>query len=422
MEERNYSILIVGTLGLLLLLFLCLCSAASYVVGTELLGDLNPQATAPVVVITRVITPSGQNPSLPPTFAPLTPRPGGVVSTPVWQPTPLPYDPDADYETRLLVGIYAAVNPSVVYIETEEGSGSGFVWDSDGHIVTNFHVVHGAEQIVVKFWDEREAQATLVGEDADSDLAVIRVPSEGIDLRPVRLGDSTNLHVGERAIAIGNPFGLEGTMTTGIISALGRGISAPSNYIIPEAIQTDAAVNPGNSGGPLLNARGEVIGIVAQIRSPVRANAGIGFAVPIHIAKRVVPALIKEGKYEHPFIGIRGLTLSPQLNKALGLPPDLRGAYVLEVLPGYPAEKAGIRGGRERVDYPLGQDENGATMYLKKGGDVIIAINDQPVHKFIDLLVYLYRYASPGDTVILTVLRDGKELRIPVTLGVRPHQ
>ncbi len=416
MEDRNYNILIAGTLGLFLLLVLCLCSAVSYVVGSELLGDLNSQATRPAIVITRVITPANPIPPSSQALATPTPQSDSAVSPPFL------YDPEADYETRLLEGIYAAVNPSVVYIETDEGSGSGFVWDADGHIVTNFHVVHGAEKIVVKFWDEREARAVLKGEDADSDLAVIQVSPDGLDLRPVRLGDSTNLHVGERAIAIGNPFGLEGTMTTGIISALGRSIAAPSNYIIPEAIQTDAAVNPGNSGGPLLNARGEVIGIVAQIRSPVRANAGIGFAVPIHIAKRVVPALIQYGKYEHPFIGIRGLTLSPELNKALGLPPDLRGAYVVEVLPGYPAEKAGLRGGHERVNYPLGEGEDGSVVYLKKGGDVIIAINDQPVHKFVDLLVYLYRYASPGDTVVLTILRDGQELQVPVTLGVRPRQ
>ena len=415
MDDRNYNVLIAGTLGLLLVLFLCLCLAVSYVVGTELVSDLSERPTEPVTIITRVITVAPQH-----TATPVAPR---AVATPTPPPPlPSPYNPEEDYETRLMVWIYQTVNPSVVYIDTEEGSGSGFVWDTQGHIVTNFHVVHAAEEITVKFWDEREVQARLIGEDADSDLAVILVPTQGIELHPARLGDSTNLRVGERAIAIGNPFGLAGTMTTGIISALGRGIYAPSNYIIPEAIQTDAAVNPGNSGGPLVNARGEVIGIVSQIRSPVRANSGIGFAVPIHIAKRVVPALIEHGKYEHPFIGIRGITLFPALNEALGLPPDLRGAYVLEVLPGYPAEKAGIRGGTEPTDFPLDDDESGRSTYLKKGGDVIIAINDQPVHKFIDLLVYLYRYASPGDTVVLTVLRDGQELRIPVTLGVRPHQ
>jgi len=333
-----------------------------------------------------------------------------------------PYDPQKDIETQLLVWIYAHVNPSVVNIQTDQASGSGFVWDKQGHIVTNFHVIQDAKKIKVRFADDTEARATLVGEDADSDLAVIKVDPEGLRLVPVVVGDSTRLHVGERAIAIGNPFGLAGTMTAGIISALGRSIAAPSNYLIPEAIQTDAAVNPGNSGGPLLDARGEVIGVVSQIRSPVRANSGIGFAVPIHIAKRVVPVLIEKGSYQHPFIGISGITLSPEINKVLGFPKDLRGAYVNQALKDYPAAKAGVRGGTENTDYVIGLDSQGNPLYLKKGGDVIIAINDRTVRRFDDLLIYLFRYASPGDTVTLTVLREGKELKIPVTLGVRPHQ
>ncbi len=421
MEGRNTKALVVGGLSLLTALFLCLCVALAYYVGTQFVEDLSKEPTAPLV-ITRVILPTPESTPHPTPTQVVQPVPTLVVPTPP-PPPPLPPLPEGtDYETALLVRIYEEVNPSVVYIGTGEGSGSGFVWDTEGHIVTNFHVVHGAEEIRVRFWDGREASAEIVGEDADSDLAVIKVDPRGLELRPVRLGDSLKVRVGERAIAIGNPFGLVGTMTAGIVSAVGRSINAPSNYLIPEAIQTDAAVNPGNSGGPLLNSRGEVIGIVSQIRSPVRANAGIGFAVPIHIAKRVVPGLIREGKYEHPFIGISGTTLSPEVNEVLGFPPDLRGAYVNKVVPGYGADKAGIRGGSERTDYVLGYDEQGRPEYLYKGGDVIIAINDYPVRKFDDLLVYLFRYASPGDTVTLTVLRDGKEIKIPVTLTARPRQ
>ncbi len=428
MESRNRGALIIGVVSLLAVLFLCVSLALAYYVGSRLINDLSSPQVTPIV-ITRVIQPAQ---SLQPTPAPMEPTPTPVspttrvqpveTPTPRPTPTPIPLPTGTDYETELLVRIYEEVNPSVVYIDTESGSGSGFVWDTEGHIVTNYHVVHGAETIKVKFWDDREATASLVGEDADSDLAVVKVDPNGLDLRPVRLGDSTRVRVGERAIAIGNPFGLAWTMTVGIVSAIGRTIPAPSNYAIPEAIQTDAAVNPGNSGGPLLNGRGEVIGIVSQIRSPVRANSGVGFAVPIHIAKRVVPVLIAKGKYEHPFIGIRGTTLSPEMNEVLGLPRDLRGAYVIAVVPGYGAEKAGIRGGTRRTDYVLGYDDAGRPEYLYAGGDVIIAIEDQPVKKFDDLLIYLYRYASPGDTVTLTILREGKELKIPVTLSVRPRQ
>ena len=419
MDSRQRTTLLVGLLAFLFIVFLCLCLVLAYMVGSAVVSSPG-EATVEVTVVP------------PPTVVTLpleTPvAPTAPIVTPVPTPTPqrqvqlAPYDPSKDLETQLLTWVYDHVNPSVVNIQTDEAGGSGFVWDDQGHIVTNFHVVHGAKEIRVTFADDTEATATLVGEDADSDLAVIRVDPKGLTLVPVVLGDSTRLRVGERAIAIGNPFGLAGTMTSGIISALGRSIAAPSNYLIPEAIQTDAPVNPGNSGGPLLDARGEVIGVVSQIRSPVRANAGIGFAVPIHIAKRVVPVLIEKGSYQHPFIGISGITLSPEVNEVLGLPRNLRGAYVNEVLEGYPAAEAGIRGGTEDTDYVIGFDDQGNPLYLKKGGDVIIAINDQPVRRFDDLLVYLFRYASPGDTVVLTVLRDGKEMKIPVKLGVRPSR
>ncbi len=399
-------LLVLGFLG-----FMFLCVGLSLALITALSGT--PQG-APAPILTVVIPQR----TLP--FATPTPTRSSVAPPPAREVAP--YTPEADMETRLLTWIYEHVNPSVVNIQTDESEGSGFVWDRRGHIVTNFHVVHGAEHILVTFFDNTQVQAQLIGEDADSDLAVIRVDPKEVELRPVVLGDSLSLKVGERAIAIGNPFGLAGSMTAGIISALGRDIEAPSTYLIPEAIQTDAPVNPGNSGGPLLNARGEVIGIVSQIRSPVRANTGVGFAIPIHIAKRIVPVLIEKGAYEHPFIGVSGITLSAEINEHLGFPRDLRGAYVNQALAGFPAAKAGIRGGKEKTDYVIGFDESGRPLYLKRGGDVIIAINDQPVRRFDDLLVYLIRYASPGDTVTLTVWRNGKILKIPVTLGVRPRR
>lgn len=431
MNDRNRSVVLMGGFSLLFLGFLCVCLALTYVTGRELLASVSAEPTVQVPrVITVVVQPGPSAPTSTPeplVLPALPTRVPGPESTPTSRPgVPTlvpPISPEEDPETRLLTWIYENVNPSVVNIQTSEDvGGSGFVWDTEGHIVTNFHVVHSAGEIQVTFWNDVQVSAEIIGEDPDSDLAVIKVNPKGLDLRPVALGDSLNLKVGERAIAIGNPFGLAGTMTTGIISALGRSIDAPSNYLIPEAVQTDAAVNPGNSGGPLLNERGEVIGIVSQIRSPVRASSGVGFAVPVHIAKRVVPVLIEKGAYQHPFIGISGRTLSPELNEVLGLPLDLRGAYVVAVLEGHPAAAAGIRGGTKSTDVILGLDENGRPIRLKKGGDVIIAINEQPVQRFDDLLVYLFRYASPGDTVVLTVLRDDKELQIPVTLGVRPRR
>jgi len=358
-----------------------------------------------------------------------------VIATPVAltptstapTPTPLPapkivIEPGADVETEILTAVYEKVNPSVVNITTEQGQGSGFVWDTEGHIVTNDHVVRGAQKVLVTFADGVGLPAEIIGEDPDSDLAVLKVNPERHELRPVELGDVDDVRVGDRAIAIGNPFGLQGTLTEGIISAKGRSIPALTGFAIPEALQTDAAINPGNSGGPLLDAQGRVIGVNSQIEtgSPfVRANAGVGFAIPVNIAKRVVPALIKEGHYDHPFLGIHGLRYSPVLWEKLGLDPQQRGAYVNSVEPGGPADKAGIRGGtRETGEYLPGIEP----MPLYAGGDLIIAIGDRPVKDFDDLLVYLFRYASPGDVVDLTVVRQGKKLVIPVKLGVRPRR
>lgn len=350
-------------------------------------------------------------------------------------------DPAADPEPQILRAVYRKVNPSVVKVEnltvvptaaeTEEllpqGQGSGFVWDASGLIVTNAHVVEGTDTVRVIFSDDRSATGEVLGADANSDLAVIQIDPTGFDLAPVARGSIDEIAVGDRAIAIGAPFDFAGSMTVGTVSGLGRSIQSLNlRYTIPEVIQTDAPINPGNSGGPLLNAEGEVIGINAQIRSEdgVRANSGVGFAIPIYIAERVVPALVDGGGYQHPFIGVSGQTYSPEWADALGFPASVKGAYISEALSGSPADRAGIHGANSETDVVLSVNMfNGEPVYLLAGGDLVVGINDKPVERFDDLLIYLFRYASPGDTVQLAVLRsDGSETTIPVKLGVRPNQ
>ncbi len=401
MERSNNKILAVFAILILILLLTGVCVGGALLLVNSGVAQM---AHGPVASVERATTipPVQRTPTPVPTMASVT---GSV-----------PEDGVAQQYMR----IYQKVNPSVVYIDVGNASGSGFVWDKAGHIVTNNHVVNGAKQIRVTFSDDASVPATLVGQDPDSDLAVIKVDPAGLNLRPVQLGDSIHLKPGERAIAIGNPFGQVGTMTVGIVSAIGRTIQAPSGYAIPEAIQTDAAINPGNSGGPLLDYQGRVIGVTSQIESPVRASSGIGFAIPVQVVKRVVPSLIQKGHYDHPFIGMRGITLSPELNKVLGLPLKQRGAYVLSVLPDYPAAKAGLKAGNEDTGKILGLDSQGQPLHLMAGGDIIVGIENQPVRKFDDILVYLFRYASPGDTVQLHVLRHGKTVTIPVTLTIRP--
>lgn len=376
-----------------------------------------------------------------------------AVATPV-PVQPIQIGPDVeDYETAILSAIYAQVAPSVVNVETlslgsslqrdqsflfptppsgtpivpefridpdsliPRGQGSGFVWDLDGHIVTNAHVVDDADQVQVKFSDGTVTIAEVVGLDAHSDLAVLRIDPEGYPLMPVARGNIDEVNVGDRVAAIGNPFGFEGTLTSGIVSAIGRSIPALTSFSIPEAIQTDAVINPGNSGGPLLNERGEVIGVNAQIRVSDLGNTGIGFAIPISIVERVVPVLIVEGEYEHSYIGISGNTYSPICAEVLGFPKTIRGAYISAVLSGTPAARAGLRGGTEAVESNL----LGVCPEMA-GGDLILAIGDQPVTQFDDLLIYLERNTSPGDTVELTILRDGEERVIDVTLAARPDR
>ncbi len=379
-------------------------------------------------------------------------RPAAVATAVPVQPLQIPAN-SQDYESEILRAIYQSVAPSVVNVETlslgssfqrdqsflfptpqegtpvvpdlqidpnsliPRGQGSGFVWDLDGHIVTNAHVVEGADQVQVKFSDGTVTIAEVVGIDDHSDLAVLRIDPEGYPLAPVARGNIDDVTVGDRVAAIGNPFGFEGTLTSGIVSAIGRSIPALTSFSIPEAIQTDAVINPGNSGGPLLNQRGEVIGVNAQIRVSDLGNTGIGFAIPISIVERVVPSLIVEGAYEHSYIGISGSTFSPICAEPLDLPKTIRGAYVVAILPGTPAARAGLRGGSDQIDTNL-MGVCPATV----GGDLILAIDDQPVSRFDDLLIYLERHTSPGDTVTLTVLRNGEEREVDVTLTERPDR
>ena len=359
-----------------------------------------------------------------------TPRPQTIV-----QPPP----EGIDYESAVLRNVYEQVNPAVVNItvnfehptlddsdqQLPEGfeitsSGSGFVWDTDGHIVTNYHVVETVDSVQVTFSDGTMSIAEVVGRDEDSDLAVVKIDPAGYDLAPVRLGEMDDVYVGMRVAAIGNPFGLQGTLTSGIVSALGRSIPAPTtgtrNFSIPDSVQTDAAINPGNSGGPLLNERGELIGVNAQIRSEVRSNSGVGFAVPVSIVGRVVPSLIERGSYEHSYLGVSGSTFSPICGAEMELDPALRGVLVGQAISGGPADRAGLQGATNRVrtEYPT-------ICSGEVGGDLITAIDGQSITSFDDMLIYMARYTSPGDTVQLTVLRDGEERQVELTLGARPR-
>lgn len=320
----------------------------------------------------------------------------------------------AEAEEELLIDLYAQTSVSVVNIGVTTrrggGSGSGFVLDTEGHIVTNNHVVAGAEQILVRFADDTTVQAELVGADADSDLAVLQVDVAADLLRPVQLGDSSVLRVGQRAIAVGNPFGLEQTMTTGIISALGRMVRQESGFSLPKLVQTDAAINPGNSGGPLLDSRGRVIGVTTLIFSSSGSSAGVGFAVPVITVKRVAPALMAEGHYADPWLGISGLTVTPMVAADLDLPVQ-PGILLLDVVRGGPAAEAGLRSS----EGDAGRD--GAV--LSKGGDIIVAMDGIAVREMDDLVVLLSE-RSVGQQVTLAVIRDGDKKNVEVTLEERP--
>jgi 2-alkenal reductase len=337
-----------------------------------------------------------------------------------------------------LANLYSAALPSVVNIQVtsrvttlpgfglpddeeaplEQSLGSGFIYDDQGHIVTNNHVVEGAEDVLVIFSNGFWAPAEVVATDPQADLAVIKVtPPEGMEWRVLPLAEPNTLRVGHMVIAIGNPFGLDGTMTSGIVSAVGRGVplgdGTAANYTLPDVIQTDAAINPGNSGGPLLDLNGNVVGVNFAIRSQERFNAGVGFAIPVSIVRRVVPALIAEGHYAYAYLGLSGSSINPFLAEALELPANHLGIYVATVIPDGPSDEAGIQGGTETFT-----DENG--LEFQRGGDIIIAVDGIPVMRFEDLVSFLVTRASPGQVITLTILRDDEQIDIPVTLGERP--
>lgn len=352
-----------------------------------------------------------------------TQTPWIVTATPSALQTPQTSDA-ADWE-HLYVILYERSSPSVVHITTrtrvwsffrgvdvQAGSGSGFVFDEQGHIITNNHVVEGAEQLDVIFADGTTIPATVVGSDAYNDLAVLRVAGAPPELiRPLPLGESQSLKVGMRVAAIGNPFGLDRTLTTGVISALGRTIERESEAALGEMIQTDAAINPGNSGGPLLNLRGEVIGVNTSIRSPSGGSVGIGFAVPVDTVKRVVPELIAKGRYEHPWLGFNAYEITTELARFLRLPVD-RGLLIAQLQAGGPADLAGVRGASERLRTNFGA--------LLVGGDILTAIDDQPIRTRDDMTIYLENHKRVGDVVQMTLIRDGAQITLEATLQARP--
>ena len=312
-----------------------------------------------------------------------------------------------------LADLYERTVQSVVFIRAVtaqgEGSGSGFVWDTDGHIVTNYHVVQGANSLTVKFFNGREYTADIVAFDLDADLAVIRLNDVEHELVPIAIGSSSDLRPGEMAIALGNPFGEEFTMTTGIVSAVSRTLrSGFSLYSIPAVVQTDAAINPGNSGGPLLDMNGAVIGVNTQIRSESRQSSGVGFAVPVDLVKRVIPSLIENGHHEYSLMGITGDEVGIQLRSDAKLPGDVMGAYVVRVTQDGPADQAGIR------------EDSGSRGLENWDGDVIVSIDSIRMTSMDDLIAYLALNTAPGDDIVVGIYRDGVEIAIPMTLGARP--
>ena len=298
-------------------------------------------------------------------------------------------------------------------ISGDPGSvGSGFVYDNLGHIITNAHVVDGATKATVTFLDGSQYDAEIIGTDKFTDIAVIKVNEKPRLLHPLQIGDSSQLHVGEHVAAIGNPFGLSGSMTSGIVSQMGRLLpTQDSGFSIPDVIQTDAAINPGNSGGPLLNLRGEVVGINTAIQSMSGEFSGIGFAIPSNTAIKIVPSLIEDGEYYHPWIGISGRDIDPELARVLEL-KDAKGFLIITVVDGSPADKAGLKGmtATQVIDgkeYPA-------------DGDIIISVDDKEVRKISDILIHLQREKSVGDTMVLGVLRDGEFMHKFLTLVERP--
>jgi S1-C subfamily serine protease len=317
-----------------------------------------------------------------------------------------------------LVELFEKSEEGVVKIQVERdgqnsgSQGSGFVYDNLGHIITNAHVVDGATKATVTFLDGSQYDAEIIGKDKFTDIAVIKVNEKPRLLHPLQIGDSSQLRVGEQVAAIGNPFGLSGSMTSGIVSQMGRLLpSQDSGFSIPDVIQTDAAINPGNSGGPLLNLRGEVVGINTAIQSSSGEFSGVGFAIPSNTAIKIVPSLIEDGEYHHPWIGISGRDIDPDLARVLEL-KDAKGFLIITVVDGSPADKAGLKG--MTATQVIGGKEYPAN------GDIIISVDDKEVRKISDILIHLQREKSVGDTMVLGVLRDGEFMHISLELVERP--
>lgn len=316
--------------------------------------------------------------------------------------------------------VYTLVEKSVVQIVTKKmgksglepfATGSGFVYDTDGRITTNNHVIEGADTIEVTFLDGATARARIIGTDPYSDLAILKVEVPLEKLKPVILGNSSSLGVGETIYAVGAPFGLSWSIAQGIVSQIGRTLPASGGYSIPGVIQVDAAINPGNSGGPLLDSLGEVVGVNTAIQSETGVFSGVGFAIPSNLVKRVASSLIRTGRYDHPWLGVSGTDVTPSIAEKMNL-PEARGFLVRSVAENSPAEKADIRGGNKVMII------DGANMTV--GGDVITHMDGKTIRKLEDLLTYLEYYKRPGERVVLGVIREGKTMTLEATLGIRP--
>ncbi len=357
-----------------------------------------------------------------PTATEVPPRVVIVVAT----PTPGPLPEGVDIGEERVIAVYQQVSPAVVFITTrvlresfffgvypEEGAGSGFLWDREGHIVTNYHVVKDAQTVEVSFGDDRVRGATIVGVDPINDLAVLRVEDPPADVTPITPGEGSTLRVGQRAIAIGNPFGkFERTLTTGAVSALNRTVTIDENTVLRHVIQTDAAINRGNSGGPLLDSSGRLIGVNSAIYSPSGTSAGVGLAISVDTVVRVVPELIARGRYPHPWLGVIGYDITPAFAKALDLPVE-QGLLVARIYRGSPAASAGLRGAQREIRI--------GNRTLLVGGDIITAIDGQSIRSMEDIDAYLEERTRVGQTVIVEIVRDRDRLSLPVELGEMPE-
>ncbi|MCL4507218.1 MAG: trypsin-like peptidase domain-containing protein [Chloroflexi bacterium] len=356
--------------------------------------------------------------------APMIVTAAPIIITATPGPTATPIIKVVNELEDLYVNLYEQASPSVVHITSlsqvfdfyrgavpQEGTGSGFVYDDQGHIVTNQHVIDQAQDVEVVLADGTSAKATIVGSDAYNDLAVLKI--DGVNpalLKPLPLGESSRLKVGMRVIAIGNPFGLDRTLTTGVISALGRTIERDNQAALGEMIQTDAAINPGNSGGPLINLQGQIIGVNSSIQSPSGGSVGIGFAVPIDTVKRIVPQLIATGKVVHPSLGFNAYEINGDLADALKLPVQ-KGLLIAQVQSGSAAEKAGVHGATQRLRTYGG--------YILTGGDILTAIDDKPIYTRDAMTIYLETTKHAGDTVKLTLIRGNATITLNAVLDAK---